>query len=219
MKLRLTHYGTDVVMVVSLVLCTGAILAGAYFWPVLPPVLILWGWALYFFRDPHREAPANAKVMVAPADGKIVAVERTVGGAATGSLTGELWRVDIFLSIFNVHINRAPCAGTVRNVSYRKGKFLNALRPEASSENESNDVTLCTSEGVPVLVRQIAGIIARRIVCDCIRGDRLCRGERFGMIKFGSRTELYVPFEAVRRISVKVGDRVKAGSTTIGELR
>ena len=216
MRLRLTHYGADVVMVASLVCCVGVALTALYFLPALPLVALVWLWALAFFRDPRRCVPENDAALVAPADGKVVAVLKT---SELEGLPGEFWRVDIFLSIFNVHINRAPCPGTVERVSYRKGEFLSALRTEAASRNERNDVLLRTGRGVPVLVRQIAGVIARRIVCDCVVGDRLDRGEAFGMIRFGSRTELYIPVDAVNGLSVTLGQHVKAGTTVLGELR
>ena len=216
MRLRLTHYGADVVMATSLVCCVGVGLTGVYFLPALPLVILVWLGALYFFRDPNRRIPESDAALVAPADGKVVAVSQT---SEVEGLPGEFWRVDIFLSIFNVHINRAPCPGTVERVSYRRGEFLSALRHEAAARNERNDVLLRTAQGVPVLVRQIAGVIARRIVCDCLVGDRLDRGEAFGMIRFGSRTELYIPVDAVNGLSVTPGRRVRAGVTVLGELR
>ena len=216
MRLRLTHYGADVVMATSLVCCVGVGLTSVYFLPALPIVALVWLWVLYFFRDPNRRVPEDAAALLAPADGKIVAVERT---RDLEDLPGECWRVDIFLSIFNVHINRAPCSGSVERISYRKGEFLNALRAEAAARNERNDVLLRTPSGVPVLVRQIAGVIARRIVCDCVVGDSLERGERFGMIRFGSRTELYIPVDAVKELCVSLGRHVRAGTTILGELR
>jgi phosphatidylserine decarboxylase len=215
MSLRLTHYGTDVLLATSLVLCPLAILSGVYFLPLLPVIIFLWLGVLFFFRSPVRRPPAG-KLLLAPADGKVVAVEQV---ELYGPLTGRLWRIDIFLSVFDVHVNRAPCAGTVASVTHRPGEFLNALRPEASVRNESNEVLLRTPAGVPVLVRQVAGVIARRIVCDCVPGDQLDSGETFGMIKFGSRTELYIPVDSVLELKVRTGQKVKAGLSILGDLR
>ena len=212
---RITHYGTREVLLFSVIFVIVVVLAAVYYWPVLPAVVLLWLGVLFFFRDPVRRVPGAEKVLLAPADGKVVVVQELSdpdGG-------GRLWRVDIFLSLFNVHINRAPCAGVVESVSYRKGRFRNALRRDAASDNESNEVRLRTAGNVSVSVRQIAGVVARRIVCDCRVGDRLMPGEAFGMIKFGSRTQLTVPVTAVQSLVVKPGDRVRAGVTVIGQLR
>ncbi len=216
MGCRLAHYGWSGLFGVSMVAWVLAVLLAFYCLPALPVVLILWVGVLLFFRHPHRRIPEGEDLLVAPADGKVVGVEKVQG---KGALEGECWRIDIFLSVLDVHINRAPCGGTVQTVTYQKGSFLNALKPEASLKNESNDVLLVTRKGVPVLVRQIAGIIARRIVCDCVAGDALDRGEPFGMIKFGSRTELYVPTNAVSELGITQGQRVRAGVSILGRLR
>lgn len=215
MTLRLARYGAGEVLLFSAVVAVAAVLATVYFVPALPVVLGLWALVLYFFRDPKRLVPQGEDLLVAPADGKVVRVERI----RTPGEDRAFWQVDIFLSIFDVHINRAPCRGTVESLAYRRGKFLNALRAEAGERNESNEVSLRTPLGVPVRVRQIAGAIARRIVCDCRVGDRLLAGEPFGMIKFGSRTQLTVPEDAVASLAVGVGQRVRAGQTIIGKLR
>lgn len=216
MSFRLTHYGADVLMTVSLVIYPLAVLSAVYFLPVLPILVLVWVGTLAFFRHPYRQVSGDETALLAPADGRVIAVEQVEG---TGPFHGKVYRIDIFLSIFDVHVNRAPCSGSVESVRHRPGRFLNALKPEASVRNESNEVLLRTPAGVPVLVRQVAGAIARRIVCDCIPGDRLERGEPFGMIKFGSRTELYLPVDALVKVSVNTGQRVRAGSTVIGELR
>jgi len=129
--------------------------------------------------------------------------------------------VSIFLSIVDAHMNRAPCSGRVSSVTYRPGRFLNAMNSESARVNESNTVVIESDEvtGLPVLVRQIAGVIARRIVCDCTPGRTVARGERIGMIKFGSRTDLCVPLEHLAELNVKVGDAVRAGETVIGVIR
>jgi len=172
--------------------------------------------ACFFFRDPTRHVPDDPKAVLAPADGKVVEVSKT----PDGPLGDPAWKIDIFLSVFNVHINRAPCAGTVASIQYSPGKFLNALRQEASAENENNLLGLIMAEadGALVLVRQIAGVIARRIVCACEIGDKLAQGQAFGMIKFGSRTELYIPESSGFVPEVEKGTRVRAGETILGRL-
>ena len=168
--------------------------------------------ALAFFRDPPRSITAKPNEAVAPADGKVVAVDELEDSP---HYPGPCKRVTIFLSIFNVHVNRAPIAGTVREIRYHPGLFLNALDDRSSKDNEANTVLLDTVHG-PVAVRQIAGLIARTIVCAAKEGDSLARGQRFGMIKFGSRTELYLPAEA--ETLVEPFARVQAGRTIVGRL-
>lgn len=170
--------------------------------PWSAPLWILAAFCLYFFRDPERAIPAGA-VAVSPADGKVVAV---VQETATAN------RISIFLNIFDVHVNRAPIAGTIRNVEYRKGQFLVASKEKASGENEQNIVTV-QGEGTCVVFKQIAGLIARRIVFDKRPGDRVAAGERVGLIKFGSRVD--VIFGPEWEIVVRPGMRVAAGSSTI----
>ncbi len=182
-------------------------------WAAIPAVIGIW--AVSFFRDPARAVPEEAHAVVAPADGKVVDVDEVDEPDFIG---GRCHRIGIFLSIFNVHINRAPFAGSVKMVQYVPGKFLNALKADSARLNENNSIGIETEIG-PMLVRQIAGAIARRIACDCREGDSLERGEKFGMIKFGSRTELYIPVEAGFTPSVKVGDKVRAGSSIMGMLK
>ncbi len=182
-------------------------------WAAIPAVIGLW--AVSFFRDPARVVPDDPRAVVAPADGKIVEVSEVDEPDFIG---GPCHKIGIFLSIFSVHINRAPFAGSVKMVQYSPGKFLNALKPDAAKFNENNSIGIETDFG-PMLVRQIAGAIARRIACDCREGDSLERGQKFGMIKFGSRTELYIPVEAGFTPSVKVGDKVFAGSSIMGMVK
>lgn len=175
-------------------------------------LLIVW-----FFRDPPRRIPAAPGLVVSPADGKLVAIDEIAHDEFIG---GPAIRLGIFLSIFNVHINRAPVAGRVIGVRYRRGKFLNALRPESARENEQME-TRMQETAAPYrryIVRQITGAIARRIVCTLKPGDELVRGEPFGMIKLGSRTELVLPREAALKIVAKIGDTVRAGSTILAEF-
>lgn len=199
----------------ELVLLTGACLAlaaaAAYLWaPLAIPFLVVAGLILWFFRDPHRQIPEEVGVVVSPADGKLVEIE-----PVDDPELGPCVRFGIFLSIFNVHANRAALPGTVVSVRYRPGKFLNALRPESARENENLDVTLEDQEqpGRYFRIRQITGQFARRIVCWVRPGDRLGRGQMYGMIKLGSRTELLIPDAAGLRIEANIGDRVRAGST------
>jgi phosphatidylserine decarboxylase len=174
-------------------------LAGPWF---SAPLWILAAFCLYFFRDPERAIPGGP-VAVSPADGKVVAVVRE---------TATAHRISIFLNIFDVHVNRAPIAGTIRNVEYRKGQFLVASKEQASGENEQNIVTV-QGEGTCVVFKQIAGLIARRIVFDKKPGDRVATGERVGLIKFGSRVDVILGPEW--EIVVRPGMRVAAGSSTI----
>lgn len=168
------------------------------------PFYALAAFCLYFFRDPEREIPAG-DVLVSPADGKVVAVRQLD--------SGEM-RVSIFLNIFNVHVNRTPIAGRVTAVQYQKGKFLVASHEAASQENEQNTLII-EGQGTRVVCRQIAGLIARRIVCYKRPGDTVAAGERIGYIKFGSRTDVIFGPEWSAR--VKVGDKVAGGSTVLAQ--
>lgn len=172
-------------------------------------LLIAW-----FFRNPRRAIPQQPGLVVSPADGTIVELEEIPHDEQIG---GPARKIGIFLSIFNVHINRAPVSGRVIGLRYRPGKYLNALRPESARENEQLAVILETADRSPrlMVVRQITGAIARRIVCWLKPGDFLQRGEQFGMIKLGSRTELLIPVEPGLEIRVKIGDKVRAGSTIL----
>jgi phosphatidylserine decarboxylase len=164
---------------------------------------------LNFFRDPERDVPNQENVVVSPADGKVVEIVEE-----TDPLLGEPYqRISIFLNVFNVHVQRTPVAGEVEAVRYNKGKFLNAASHKASLDNEQNAMVIHTGKH-KVLVKQIAGLIARRIVCWARKGDRLGLGERFGLIRFGSRVDLFLPKGA--RIDVKIGDHVKGACSVIG---
>ena len=165
----------------------------------------------FFFRDPERAAPAIPGAILAPADGRVMAVRTTVDDP----FVGPAQAVSIFLSPLDVHVNRSPLAGLVVDVEYRPGAKLAAYRPEASEQNERTTIAI-QGEAARVVVRQIAGVLARRIVCRVRPGDKLASGERFGLIKFGSRTDLIVP--ASVRLQVKPGDRVRGGETVVGVL-
>jgi phosphatidylserine decarboxylase len=169
-------------------------------------------WVAYFFRDPERTGPRGERIVIAPADGKVVLISDVDEPAFMG---GRARRVSIFMNVFNVHVNRYPVTGTVRYLHYNPGKFLNAAVEKSSLENEQMSVGIETSRG-RVLVRQIAGLIARRIVTYSKQGEHVDQGQRMGMIKFGSRVDVFLPLDV--QLRVKVGDMTLAGSTPIAEL-
>jgi phosphatidylserine decarboxylase len=176
-------------------------------------VLAITFFVVYFFRDPDRIAPNAAATVVSPADGKVIAVE-TVDESPF--YEGGCKKISVFMSVFNVHVNRIPYEGTVKKISYHPGKFIAANRNKASSDNERNAIFLETDEGSHITVVQIAGLIARRIICTVEPEQYVRRGQRLGMICFGSRVELFVPPET--EIGVAVGEHVKAGVTIMGVL-
>lgn len=227
MKLKLTKYGWPQIVIfpaivlVAMIVCLLARLTFLPNWAtisieaVLAVVLI---WTLSFFRDPYRAVPTDDNLLLAPADGRITDIETVnendfIGGAAL--------RIGIFLSIFDVHINRSPCNAKVEKITYRVGKYKNAANPASGRVNESNDLVMTRTDSPndKLIVRQISGAIARRIVCRASEGQKLSGGEKFGMIKFGSRTELYVPVHKntdwQTECLVKIGDKVKAGLTPL----
>jgi phosphatidylserine decarboxylase len=171
---------------------------------------------LFFFRDPERVPPLRRDVVVAPADGRVVSVGLAVPPAELGLGGQARWQVCIFLSVLNVHVNRAPADGTVTRIAYRHGAFLSASLDKASTDNERNALALRIPDGREMAVVQIAGLIARRIVCNVREGDSLRTGERFGIIRFGSRTDLYLP-DGVRPVVV-VGQTMIGGETVIAGL-
>ena len=167
----------------------------------------------WFFRNPRRSAPKSDRAVVAPGDGKIVEICEE---SEPRFLKGKSVRISIFLNIFDVHVNRIPCDGTVEQVAYQPGRFLVASRPEATLQNEQNALVIQAAQGAKVLCVQIAGLIARRIVCWVAPGETVACGERFGLIRFGSRMDVYLPVST--KLNVKVGDHVKGGETLLGEL-
>jgi phosphatidylserine decarboxylase len=171
---------------------------------------------LYFFRDPERVPPPRPGVIVAPADGRVVSVVPAAPPAELGLGEAARWRVAIFLSVLDVHVNRVPADGTVTRIAYRHGAFLNASLDKASEENERNAVAMVLPDGRDLAVVQIAGLVARRIVCQLREGDAVQAGARFGIIRFGSRTDLYLP-EGVRPL-VAEGQTMIGGETVIAEL-
>ncbi len=171
---------------------------------------------LYFFRDPKRVPPVQAGVVLAPADGRIVSVVQVPPPPELNIGTEPRWRVGIFLSVLNVHVNRMPAAATVTRTVYHRGSFLNASLDKASERNERNALALRLADGREMAVVQIAGLIARRILCEAIEGDYYAAGERFGIIRFGSRTDLYLP-PGVAPV-VAVGQTTIGGETVLAQL-
>ena len=193
-----------------------ALVAALFSWPLAVAPAILGLFVISFFRNPARRIPQAPGQVVSPADGKVVTIEEVPHDDFVG---GRAVLIGIFLSVFNVHMNRSPLAARVIGLTYRRGKFLNALRPSSARENEQIAIRL-EENAAPhrrLIVRQIAGAIARRIVCWSAPGDDLERGEVFGMIKLGSRTELVLPWEPNLQLRVAVGDRVRAGSSVMAE--
>jgi phosphatidylserine decarboxylase len=205
-----------------LILSSGCAAAAAllawWYWPLaLPPLLVL-AEIVWFFRNPRRTIPTDPGLLVAPADGTVVALEELEHDDFVG---GPALMIGIFLSVFNVHINRMPSSARVIRIRYRPGKFLNALRAASARENEQLALYLQDNQAPyrRMIVRQIAGAIARRIVCWVAPGDELDRGGQFGMIKLGSRTELVIPRDAKLTVRVRIGQKVQAGSTVVAQYR
>jgi len=220
MRIPFTKYGLPQVAVfpaILLVIMAVALVLGLRFklapWSivVIEVVLVLvLGWVMAFFRDPHRTVPVGTDILLSPADGVVSDIE-VIDDCQW--IDGKVLRIGIFLNIFNVHINRVPCAVKIEGIEYKEGKYKNAMDPESARVNEANSVIM-TRLNAPqdkLVVRQISGAIARRIVCQAKPGDEYKSGEKFGMIKFGSRTELYLPDSDSVKVEVKIGDKVKAG--------
>jgi phosphatidylserine decarboxylase len=178
--------------------------------------LIFTLFCLFFFRDPERFPPPRADVFLAPADGRVVAVTPTEPPPELGLGNGPRWKVSIFLSVLNVHVNRVPADGVVTRIAYRHGAFVSASQDKASQSNERNALAIRLPSGQEIAVVQIAGLIARRILCTVREGDPVTAGERFGIIRFGSRTDLYLP-EGIRPLVVE-GQTMIGGETVIAEL-
>src|SRR5512133_3570781 len=176
------------------------------------PLWIIALFVLQFFRDPPREVPGDAKTVVSPADGRIVAVEKT----RDPYLERDAIKVSVFMNVFSVHSNRAPVDGEVKQVWYNAGSFVNAALDKASTENERNALWIRAAAGAELVSVQVAGLIARRILCYVKAGDKLERGQRYGFIRFGSRVDLYLPPNA--RIKAALGDKVYAASTILANL-
>jgi phosphatidylserine decarboxylase len=193
----------------SLLLVGGVLVwfTGNWAWGVAP--MLLAAFFLWFFRDPQRTIPSAPGLIVSPGDGKVT---ETV---SISTPEGPRQRISIFLSVFNVHVNRSPIGGVLSRVHYRKGEYLNAMNPASADRNEQNAVTV-KGEGFEVTFKQIAGLLARRIVFNLAEGDSVERGQRVGLIKFGSRVDVIVPAEAV--LKVKVGENVKGGASVLAAM-
>jgi len=196
-------------------LLAAVVIAWLAAWPFAVPLLLLAAFFLWFFRDPERSIPTLPGAIVSPGDGKVTDISRVSPNGTT------LCRISIFLNVFDVHVNRSPIAGIIREVRYQRGKFLSAMGANSAEENEQNIVIVegegrTEGEDRTVIFKQIAGLIARRIVFNFKVGDRLARGQRVGLIKFGSRVD--VLFDCDATIRVKVGDRVKGGETLLALL-
>lgn len=220
MKLPITKYGTrEILLLLALAVLT--VLLGHFFLPqgyqlwlavIMATLLVL---VLAFFRDPQRAIPDQPNILLGPADGRVTDI---IEVDENEFLNAPAIRIGIFLSVTDVHINRIPCQGIVRYVQSHPGKCINAMRSQAASQfNQSNCLGLeCEDHPAKkIMVKQITGAIARRIVCTCKIGDKLEAGQRFGMIKLGSRTELYIPVDKKAQILVKKGDKVRAGATIL----
>ncbi|HSW45561.1 MAG TPA: phosphatidylserine decarboxylase [Phycisphaerae bacterium] len=224
MRIPLTWWGAREILLITLpaggatvTALAGVAMGCVWCWPLLIVAALVWVGGLLFFRDPERCTPSGTGLFVAAADGRITEVgivenDPWIGGPAT--------RLSIFLSVLDVHVNRSPCAGVVRAVEYQPGQFLDARDPESGARNEANTIVIEPDEpGVStVVVRQIAGKIARRIVCAVRPGDRVERGQRIGMIKFGSRTELIIAGQGTCEPTVKVGDRARGAVTVMARI-
>jgi phosphatidylserine decarboxylase len=213
----MAEWGGDELLIAALACFSSAYALGMWFHPLLaliplvPLAIVVW-----FFRDPERTTPQEPQAFVSPADGTVSDIEEL---DENEFLRCRALRIGIFLSPLNVHVNRAPCAGTVLFVRHKTGEFLPAYNPEAPTRNESVCLGMQTPEGLRLMVRQVTGVLARRIICDAQIGDQLSSGQRYGMIKFGSRTELYVPVSAEGTALVKIGDKVTGGETLICRVK
>jgi len=207
--------GAREIVFAAVILCALSVVAvWGMMWPLCFLFAVVWLWVLSFFRDPARHGSFGPGELCAAADGTVTEVVELDGHEAIG---GPAVRIGVFLSIFDVHINRAPCAGRVRSITYEPGEFLDARHPESGRRNEANTLVIEPEAPLPgpIEVRQVAGVVARRIMCHAREGENLAIGARFGLIKFGSRTEIVLPRLPDTEIRVKVGDKVRAGLTVV----
>ena len=199
--------------IIGIALGLALMVTGVAGWLWATPLWLVCVFCLQFFRDPARPIPGDAKSVLSPADGRIVAI----GPVRDPWLEREALKVSVFMNVFNVHSNRSPVDGEVKQRWYQRGKFVNADLDKASTENERNALWLRTTGGHDVTCVQVAGLIARRILCDVDAGASLKRGQRYGFIRFGSRVDLYLPPET--RVKVTIGDQVRASATILAELQ
>lgn len=194
------------------------IILSLFFYPlVIIPVSLCLFFVFYFFRDPNRNPPEGEENLLAPADGRIISISHV---NEDNYLKCKAVKIATFMSLFSVHVNRISYSGKVEFIKHVPGKFLDARSPDASEKNEHNLLGILTSDGkTKIMIKQVAGKVARRIVCDCSIGQDVERGRRFGMIKFGSRLEVYIPEDADFEIAVKEGEMVSAGTTVLGILK
>ncbi len=214
----ITKYGYDVLFTIT-ALCIILIILTVFFvepkvfkYSIIGFSLIFFGFSINFFRDPNRITPIGKGLVISPADGKVILIKRITENEF---LHSDASQISIFMSPIDVHVNRIPISGVVKHFRYVKGKYFAAFEDKSSEKNEQTIIGLETSKG-KVLFKQIAGFIARRIVCDLREGNVVKAGERFGMIKFGSRVDVFVPAEA--QMKIKVGDVAAAGETVLAEL-
>ena len=215
-KKEVIKYGIICLLTVVFCLVLSLFLWKAFAWFIVIPV-IEYVFVLYFFRDPERKVVENLNNLLAPADGIVSHIEECED---PGYLGEKAIRISIFLSILNVHINRAAYPGKVSYIKYKKGEFLNAMGNDSLHLNECNDIGVKTDNPKmkKYMQRQIVGLIARRIVCDLNEGDSLVQGQRYGMMKFGSRTDLFIPKSTAAIIKINVGDKVEAGLTVLASI-
>ncbi len=217
MRIPITRDGAGVLIGATIVLgVLAAVAAWVHVWLWIP-FAALWVFVISFFRDPERSIDRPPNVLFSPADGKVTEVIELPGG---DNNPDPCFRIRIFLSLFNVHINRMPCAASVKSIRHKTGRYLNAMNPASAEENESNTLILDPRPPFrgPIEVRQISGLIARTIVCHVREGDAVDSGQRFGMIKFGSGTEVIVPVQPGLRLLVQAGQTVHGGLTKLAEL-
>lgn len=179
--------------------------------------LVLTLWCVFFFRDPERFIPVEKNIVISPADGVVTLIEKGVTAPEDLGYGDKKWnKISVFLNVFNVHVNRVPVAGKITKVSYKAGKFLSANAVEASAENERNSIVIKTAEGVEIICVQVAGLVARRIVSDAVEGVEVNAGDRYGIIRFGSRADIYFPENV--QIQSLVGQTMIGGETIIAKL-
>jgi len=224
MRLPLAPAGRREMIFISLVMGIPAVIflwaarmGITWCWPAAIILILIWAGGLAFFRDPNRRSPNDPHALLAPADGRIV---ENVKLDAHGLIGGPATRISIFLSVLDVHINRSPCAGVVRLIEYQPGRFLDARDPDSGQQNEANTIVIEPDQPHtgPIVVRQIAGLIARRIICSLKVGDRVRAGQRIGLIKFGSRTELIMPGHDNYDPAIQVGDKAYGAATIMARI-